>query len=366
MSHPTHPVPINKALLTMDTNHSPFLSIIVPVYNVEKYLHECVDSILGQDFTDFELILVDDGSPDNCPAICDEYAEKDNRVIVIHKENGGLSSARNAGIDICKGEYIWFIDSDDYIREDCLQKMCIQLDKSDPDLLLFGYNQLNDRDRSIIRVDYRGDKVVTPIELISSGKYLDSACMYVSKAKIWLQNGLRFCEGIIHEDFEVFPRVVGYASRIEYLHHLETELNPYYYRIREGSIVRRNTLDHYSLQMHSTYEIQKNWDKLFGQVNTTYEDNFKSVVMQRLYPIISLLRINFTIKSILPLKQKIQKLALLQKEGDFKQRRKLNKYMTVTKRSMKEKVKSFINQSRTMATIASLVLDLSRRSSAKM
>ncbi|KAF3371822.1 glycosyl transferase family 2, partial [Enterococcus faecium] len=90
------------------------ISIIVPVYKVEKYLRKCVDSILAQTFTDFEVILVDDGSPDNSGKICDEYAEKDNRVRVIHKENGGLSSARNAGIDVARGKYLGFVDSDDY------------------------------------------------------------------------------------------------------------------------------------------------------------------------------------------------------------------------------------------------------------
>ena len=91
------------------------ISIIVPVYKVEKYLKRCIDSILSQTYTDFELILVDDGSPDNCGAICDEYAQKDGRIIVIHKENGGLSSARNAGLDVAIGDYIGFVDSDDMI-----------------------------------------------------------------------------------------------------------------------------------------------------------------------------------------------------------------------------------------------------------
>lgn len=93
----------------------PEVSIIVPVYNVEKYLKQCIDSILAQTFGDFELILVDDGSPDKCPEICDEYAKKDGRVKVIHKENGGLSSARNAGMKLACGEYILFCDSDDYV-----------------------------------------------------------------------------------------------------------------------------------------------------------------------------------------------------------------------------------------------------------
>lgn len=101
------------------------ISIIVPIYKVERYLKRCVDSILNQTFTDFELILVDDGSPDNCGRICDEYAEKDNRIYVIHKENGGLSDARNAGLDYATGQYIIFVDSDDFVEPDLLEKPII-------------------------------------------------------------------------------------------------------------------------------------------------------------------------------------------------------------------------------------------------
>lgn len=95
---------------------TPKISIIVPVYNVEKYLKRCIDSILTQTFTDFECILIDDGSPDNCPAICDEYAKADKRIKVIHQENKGVSAARNAGLDTAKGEWIGFVDSDDWIE----------------------------------------------------------------------------------------------------------------------------------------------------------------------------------------------------------------------------------------------------------
>ena len=94
----------------------PLISVIVPVYNVEPYIRRCIDSILSQTFTDFELILVDDGSPDNCPAICDEYAKKDSRVHVIHQENRGLSAARNAGLDRMTGEYVTFVDPDDFVH----------------------------------------------------------------------------------------------------------------------------------------------------------------------------------------------------------------------------------------------------------
>lgn len=95
----------------------PEISIVVPVYNVEKYIRRCVDSILCQTFADLEIILVDDGSPDNCPIICDEYAQKDDRVHVIHKNNGGVSSARNNGIDVAHGKYVMFCDGDDYVDE---------------------------------------------------------------------------------------------------------------------------------------------------------------------------------------------------------------------------------------------------------
>ena len=99
------------------------ISVIVPIYNVEKYLIKCIESIINQTYKDLEIILVDDGSTDSSGKICDEFATKDNRIKVIHKKNGGLSSARNIGLDICKGNYISFIDSDDYIELDMYEKM---------------------------------------------------------------------------------------------------------------------------------------------------------------------------------------------------------------------------------------------------
>lgn len=101
--------------------NNPAISIIIPVYNAEKYLRRCIESVLSQSFTDFELILVDDGSKDSSPQICDEYVAKDDRVRVIHKENGGVSAARNDGLDIAKGEYVTFIDSDDWVKKEYLQ-----------------------------------------------------------------------------------------------------------------------------------------------------------------------------------------------------------------------------------------------------
>lgn len=114
------------------------ISVIVPIYKVEKYLTQCVDSILAQTHKDLEIILVDDGSPDGCGAMCDEYAKRDSRVRVIHKENGGLSDARNAGLAVCTGDYIGFVDSDDYIAPDMYETLAAFAEKEDLDVAMCG------------------------------------------------------------------------------------------------------------------------------------------------------------------------------------------------------------------------------------
>jgi len=114
----------------------PQISIIVPVYNVEPYLRKCIDSIITQTFTDFECILIDDGSPDNCPAICDEYAAKDNRLFVIHQKNAGVSAARNAGLDIAQGELTGFVDSDDWLEPFALEKLYNKQKETNADIVV--------------------------------------------------------------------------------------------------------------------------------------------------------------------------------------------------------------------------------------
>lgn len=120
----------------------PEISIIVPVYNVEKYIHRCIDSILAQTFTDFELILIDDGSTDNCPAICDEYANNDHRVVVVHKSNCGQSSARNKGLEIARGNYILFCDSDDSYDSNLLSKKLEDFLRHSKQLSCFSYTDI--------------------------------------------------------------------------------------------------------------------------------------------------------------------------------------------------------------------------------
>ena len=134
---------------------NPLFSVIVPIFNKEKYINECIDSILNQSFSNFELILVDDGSNDNCPSICDSYKKKDSRVIAIHKENGGLVSARKAGARIAKGEYIVCVDADDYIKKDYLSNIAKIIKEKNPDIICTGYCRKRNNEEKHISIHYR-------------------------------------------------------------------------------------------------------------------------------------------------------------------------------------------------------------------
>lgn len=138
-------------------------SIIIPCYKVEQYLHQCVDSVLAQTYEDYEVILVDDGSPDNSPAICDEYGKKTNKVKVIHKPNGGLSDARNAGLDVARGEFVLFLDSDDWWDDkEALRKIDTCIKKSGADIIIFGMKKYFSLEKSYgdVRIPKKCDKVV--------------------------------------------------------------------------------------------------------------------------------------------------------------------------------------------------------------
>lgn len=136
----------------------PELSIIVPVYKVEKYLPRCIDSILAQTFGDFELILIDDGSPDGCGRICDEYAQKDKRIVVIHQKNMGVSAARNAGLDIARGRYIGFVDSDDWIEPQMYEVMVDAIRENGADMAVCGVRYA-DEDGKFTRADRLSESV---------------------------------------------------------------------------------------------------------------------------------------------------------------------------------------------------------------
>lgn len=185
-------------------------SIIVPVYKVEEYLPDCVESILNQDFDDFELILVDDGSPDGCPVICDDYTKKDSRVRVVHKQNGGLSDARNAGIDVATGDFLLFVDSDDYWDStSALGKINTVLEKYSADVVQFGHKKylcvdeefVNGPERNLSQ--YNGYTTKELIgSLVTSGNLTISAWSRVVSRDFLIKNNLYFRKGIKTEDLE--------------------------------------------------------------------------------------------------------------------------------------------------------------------
>lgn len=203
---------------------NPRLSVVIPVFKVENYLERCVRSVLDQDYRDMEVILVDDGSPDRCPQICDDLALQDTRVIVVHKKNGGLSSARNAGIERATGDYIAFLDSDDQWVQGLLSLVMNQLVESDARMLMFAANSLYDDGSIYQRVDsLRNDgqfRVFTTSEfyehLIASGDFHESACTKILKREFLLSNNLLFKQGIIGEDTEWMFRVMRKVDKIAY------------------------------------------------------------------------------------------------------------------------------------------------------
>lgn len=176
----------------------PKISVIVPIYNTEKYLPRCIDSILAQTYTGFELILINDGSTDNSGAICDEYAAKDKRIIVVHKENGGVSSARNQGIKIAKGEWIMFVDSDDYILKKHLQSF-FNIDSN----VEFKIGGMETFGNEIISISPISQNIIRVNIINSNYRYINiySPCSKLYKRKIIINNCLKFDKNItVSED----------------------------------------------------------------------------------------------------------------------------------------------------------------------
>ena len=219
---------------------SKMVSVIIPVYKVENYIRECVDSVLAQTYTDLEIILVDDGSPDNCGQICDEYAARDSRVRVIHKENGGLSDARNAGLDIARGKYIYFVDSDDYIKKEAVEYLVKRCEQENADIVYCNaetvYEDFEDQDYTeelIRKNNYRTAKGAAV--LAAHFKHDDFwACAWLNllRRDFIEKNGLRFLKGIMHEDELFTPVAYVRAERVAYLAD-----SLYIRRLRAGSIM---------------------------------------------------------------------------------------------------------------------------------
>ena len=213
-------------------NTSPLVSVIVPIYKVEKYLCECVDSIISQTYTNLEIILVDDGSPDKCPEICDEYVKQDNRVKVIHKQNGGLSDARNVGIEIAQGEYLSFVDSDDVIHHEMIEVLMQPL-LENKEMKMAACQCLCFTDGDEIDAIQK----IMPIEIIDYCSFFNKRLWVTSWGKVYrseLFNGIKFPVGRIHEDEFTTYKICYEAKKVAY-----TESQLLFYRLRKGSITER-------------------------------------------------------------------------------------------------------------------------------
>lgn len=202
-----------------------FFSIIIPVYNVENYLHQCVDSVLAQTFRDFEVILVDDGSPDRCPQICDEYAELDTRVRVIHKVNGGLSDARNHGITNASGKYLIFLDSDDYwSSENALKRLYTELQQENfiADVIsfqatLFYPDGTIQPDNWVYPFNFNTfDSQQALYYMVGHGIFPGSAWVMAIRRKFLLDNGLYFKLGLKSEDIDWLLRLANKLPKYQY------------------------------------------------------------------------------------------------------------------------------------------------------
>ena len=217
----------------------PAVSVIVPVYKVEQYLDKCVQSILDQTFRDFELLLVDDGSPDRCGEMCEAWAKKDDRIRVIHKPNGGLSDARNAGIGQADGDYLLFVDSDDWIEKDMLETLYGLIRDADADMACCNFRSINEDG-----TQHWDDAVITPgvwteedfwKQFFSSNAqtYCNVAWNKLYKKELFDQ--VRYPVGRINEDVYTLYALVSQCKKIA-----ATDKIGYYYLFRAGSIMNRS------------------------------------------------------------------------------------------------------------------------------
>ena len=239
--------------------HNPLISIIVPIYKVEDYIRKCVDSILNQTYKNLEIILVDDGSPDNCGSICEEYSLKDKRIKVIHKKNGGLSSARNAGLDIASGEYIGFIDSDDWIESDMYESLYNALMKYNADISVCGRYIVKENRITTIS-DTEKAEVFTRREALAE-LVLDeySGMKNFAWDKLYkkeLFENIRYPEGKYFEDIFTTYKLFSISNKI-----VDIKSPKYYYLLREDSICGTNAAskryDYYQANIECLEYIKK-------------------------------------------------------------------------------------------------------------
>lgn len=263
----------------------PKISIIVPVYNVEEYLENCIDSILNQTFKDFELILVNDGSTDNSLDICKRYKNIDDRICIIDKKNGGLSSARNAGLDIAKGEYIGFVDSDDYIHPQMYDMLYREIIKNNAQISLCDFEKVFKYNDNLSNCQEEKDILVECLSNIQSLERMiqkNGVVFIVAWNKLYkkeLFNKLRYKEGAIHEDEFIAHKIIDCTKKLVYINK-----SLYFYRQREGSITNnivKTTRIDYLLALSDRIRFLDK--KGMKQVQYRYEDIYLCEIF-RLYP----------------------------------------------------------------------------------
>ena len=262
----------------------PIISIIVPIYNVGKYLPKCIESILNQTFKNFELILVNDGSTDNSGVVCDDYAKKDTRIKVIHKYNGGLSSARNAGLYVAKGEYIGFVDPDDYIDKNMYEKLYRLCIDNNSDIAICRFNReingkIQNKESTEEIIELNNMEAMN--ELFKGNLYRFSLCNKLFSKKCF--NDVLFPEERIHEDLSTTYKLFANSKKAVYINYCG-----YIYVRRENSILT-STYNEKRLQAFIAWDeiiefIDKNYYEIIDQVIATFTywciDNISYILSQ--------------------------------------------------------------------------------------
>lgn len=252
------------------------ISIIVPVYNVESYLKRCVDSLINQTYKNLQIILVDDGSKDNCPFICDEYEKTDSRITVIHKKNAGVSAARNSGLDIAEGDYIGFVDSDDYVHPEMYEFLMRAIKENDADLSLVWYKFVYENDNDLINScqEYRVGKVydnnIDAVMALYNRKFRINVgpCNKLYKKSIF--KNLRYpTDKIRGEDESVIHIILSLCNKAVVL-----ENKMYYYFQRRGSVMNSNNPQIYIDQINALK------DRIIFFINNNYNNALNMAVKQ--------------------------------------------------------------------------------------
>ena len=232
-------------------------SIIIPVYNIEKYIHKCVNSILEQNYSNYEIIVVNDGSTDASDKVIQEFT--DSNIKIINKSNGGLSSARNEGLKYISGEYIWFVDGDDYIEKNALAILNNYLQEDKYDIISFRYYKEYEN-KKILQVDKINNKDRLQYPLVNT-----SACTKIFRASFWAENNFLFDEGKIYEDLSLIPFILSKGKKVKFI-----EEALYSYSYRDNSI------------MNLSNDFNFNRDDKFFAINMLYK-RFKKEKMNITY-----------------------------------------------------------------------------------